>query len=67
MALARTGSKREAAEKIFVAMTMTKAGKPRAKQPRPAAVKAEFVSNIGMTVREAATYYHMIASGKWER
>lgn len=67
MAMAREGSKRSAAEAIFVDMFYTKKGKARAKAPKPAEVKARFVSEVGMTVRQAATYYHMIASGKWER
>ena len=67
MALARTGSKREAAEAIFVDMTTTKKGKPRAKQPKPAEVKAAMAEQVGMTIRQAATYYHNIKSGKWER
>lgn len=64
---ARPGSKRAAAEAIYKDMTLTKKGKPRAKAPKPAEVKARFVDEVGMTVRQAATYYHMIHSGKWAR
>lgn len=62
---AREGSKRQQAETIYKDMTRTKRGKVKAKQPAPADVKARFVSEIGMTVQQAATYYHMIHSGKW--
>jgi hypothetical protein len=64
---AREGSKRAAAEAIFKDMTLTKKGLPRKNAPAPAEVKARFVSEVGMTMRQAATYYHMIASGKWAR
>lgn len=64
---AREGSKRAQAEKIFADMTLTKRGKPLKKQPAPAEVKARFVSDVGMTIRQAATYYHMISTGKWAR
>jgi hypothetical protein len=67
MAQARTGSKREAAERIYTEMSLTKKGAPRKNAPAPAAVKERFVSEVGMTIAQAATYYHMIASGKWER
>lgn len=67
MAQAREGSKRQQAEVIFDELNLTKRGTPRAKQAAPAEVKARFVNEVGMTTRQAATYYHMIASGKWER
>jgi len=62
---AREGSKRAQAESIYKDMMLTKKGKLRAKAPKPAEVKSRYVSELGMTVRQAATYYHMIHSGKW--
>lgn len=61
----RPGSKREAATNIYREMMLTKKGKLRAKAPKPAEVKARFVSEVGMTMRQAATYFHMIHSKKW--
>jgi hypothetical protein len=66
MAIAREGSKRQQAETIYKSMTRTSRGSLRKKQPKPADVKARFVSEVGMTIRQAATYFHMIHSGKWE-
>lgn len=60
-------TKKSMATSIYAEMALTKKGTPRAKAPKPAAVKARFVEEVGMTVRQAATYYHNIASGKWER
>lgn len=52
-------TKKAQAEKIYTRMMNRK------KTPTPAVIKAEFVTKVGMTVRQAATYYHMIDSGKW--
>jgi hypothetical protein len=60
-------TKRSQAEAIYDSMTKTARGKVRARQPAPAEVKARFVAEINMTTAQAATYYHMINSGKWER
>lgn len=64
---AREGSKRQQAESIYSDMMLTKKGKLRAKTPKPASIKARFVTEIGMTAQQAATYFHMIHSGKWAR
>ena len=64
---ARPGTKREAAETVFDSMTRTKRGTVRKVLPTPAEIKAEFIRQVGMTMAQAATYYHNIASGKWTR
>lgn len=64
---ARKGSKRAKAEAVYKEMMLTKKGKVRAKAPKPAAVKSAFVENVGMSAAQAATYFHMINSGKWAR
>ena len=47
------------------AMAIFKTMQRRKNAPTPKEVKERFVERVGMTTRQAATYYHNIASGKW--
>lgn len=61
MSNTNTVNKKVEAFKIVASMQRRKT------PPTPKEVKARFIEKLGMTKAMAATYYHNINSGKWEK